>query len=112
MNRTLTIALNEKLKCCIGDNVVLNVRAVEKLTSYGSAVETSGVPATIVGAGLNSDGTYSYVVTYDVCVLKETCNYLLPIDICSVCCLHDCGCHHEPICNPAPCNYIRSCCGN
>lgn len=130
MERTVSINLSTKLNCCIGDKVTLNVKAVHKLLSYGSACEFSGVPALIIGAGLNSNGTFSYVFRYDCCVLKECCNYLIPQDIESVCCLHECcgehkcgcgghncgcgehncGCKKHS-CEPiAPCNFVRTCC--
>lgn len=113
MNRTVSTKLSSPLNCCVGNGVTLNVRAIKKLTSYGTSCETSGVPALILAASINSDSTYSYVFQYDSCVLLDQCNYLVPTDIESVCCTMNCGIE-ETNCDPCfqnPCNYVRTCCG-
>lgn len=117
MYKTLSITVPTKLNCCIGDTVSMNVRAVEKLTSYGSATKESGVPAIILGAGLDSKGQFTYVLQYDACVLRDLCNYLIPNDVDSLCCVNACGCAPSPCkseCTPPPppkcgCQYIKAC---
>lgn len=115
MYKTLSVTVSSKLNCCIGDTVSMNVRAVEKLTSYGSATKESGVPALVLGAGVNSNGTFTYVLRYDTCVLKDLCNYIIPDDVDSICCLNECGCAPKPDCctppppKPCGCSYIKAC---
>lgn len=90
MERTISVKMNDTVRCCIGDTVTMNVNNVSKLTSYGTQCETSEVPAIIVAASINSDGTYQYVLRYDSCVLLSQCNYLIPNEVTSICCTPSC----------------------
>lgn len=91
MNRTVSVRLCDKINCCAGDTVSMTVKTVSKLVSYGSACEVSEVPAFVVGTGINSDGTFTYVVRYCDSVLRDKCNYLVPEDIAGLCCTGCCG---------------------
>jgi hypothetical protein len=112
MYQTISVKLANKLNCCVGDMVTMQVRAVQKLTSYGSAHESSGVPAIILAAGVEANGTFSYVLRYDACVLRNPCNYLIPNDVCSVCCTSRCDCvPPKPTCCCDPCCTCHCGCG-
>jgi len=107
MERTVSVKLCDRIGCCVGDMVYMTVKTPSKLVSYGSGCETSEVPAMIIGTGLNSDGTFTYVVKYASTVLREQCNYLLPQDIAGLCCAEccpapKCECN-DPCVKPEPC---------
>lgn len=115
MERTVSIKLCNRIECCVGDMAYMTVKATQKLVSYGSACESSEVPALITGVGMNSDGTFTYVVRYQTTVLREQCNYLLPEDISGLCCAEcceppKCVCN-DPCVKPAPCD-DKCTCGN
>ena len=90
MERTVSVKLCDRIGCCVGDMVYMTVKTPSKLVSYGSGCETSEVPAMVIGVGMNSDGTFTYVVKYASTVLREQCNYLLSHDIAGLCCAECC----------------------
>lgn len=115
MERTVSVKLCDRIGCCVGDTAYMTVKNKSKLVSYGSACETSEVPALIIGAGINSDGTYTYVVKYNSTVLRQPCNYLVPTDIAGLCCAECCPpprCEcNDPCIKPEPCK-PNCVCGN
>lgn len=117
MERTVSVKLLDRIGCCVGDTVYMTVKTVSKLVSYGSACETSEVPGMIIGTGLNSDGTFTYVVKYSSTVLNNQCNYLLPTDVAGLCCSDccdtpKCACNDPCLPPPPPCKPDKCVCGN